>query len=277
MAKKIILTFCLLLVAICVHADVDEFLSVSTVDEYLGISTADEFLGQTIASGGGDACDTTDCSSCQYQERFECGSTDGNEEQSWTQIAGNGTFNQDYTTTALEGDESLYIEKGTTNEAWYMSITGTDNANYFGVKLQLPTGNTSDQCYAFELANNSTVLMRQRFYWQAGGYWLCMWYWNSVGSSSYLSVSSTNVQFDDDTTYWFKIKYDNGSGSDADVTIWYSTNGSSWTECDDETVTDGTDTLQVNRVQLVQRGTNSVGYIADDIRVRTDGTDIGNY
>jgi len=221
------------------------------------------FKKKAAGTPAGYQCTDDAATGAIFQERFECGSTDGNEEHSWTQVTGDGTHNMDYTTTVLQGTEWLIQTFNTTGEEWSATWTHTDgSALWIAFKFRIPEGNTTRYLARFNEGGSVGYL---RLIW-ATDHWTVRLGYNggaaTANGSTYLSAA---------TDYYVKVEYQRGTGANAVYDLWTSTDGSTWTH-EITRITDAT----INAVdfQVFSTYVTAGSIIYDDIRV--DNADI-NY
>lgn len=209
--------------------------------------------GQTVASGGYDCADD-DMTGELLQERFECGSTDGNEEQTWTS---DNTPDFDYTGTILQGTESLQMD---TSDRTRASFTGTGEV--WAAIIYRPTANATTSRPILSL-------------WDSGNNGLASAHHRS-GTPGSLAIYSggtldiTDVSLTLDTTIYIKLWYKKGTGANSEAKIYTSADGSSWTEKD--AISGENETGDAAKVVLGEDAAGGAAAIFDDIRV--DDADI---
>ena len=178
-------------------------------------------------------------------------------------ITDSTTSNDDYTTIALEGSESWYLNSG----EGYVSIeTPSDDGVYMAAIYRLITIASTDEV-GIITTSDGTVIARL--------------YPNPVGTDEYklrlsyngnitLSGNGVTLIVPTDELY-VQIYYNNGTGAGDGVwTVWTSTNGSSWTE--EISITDATDVAQAGRIYISTSGT-AREWIIDTIRRDDDQID----
>jgi len=202
-------------------------------------------------------CSSDVCVACDAQERFECGAINGNEENTWTDRAGAGTWNEDYTTTVLQGTESLFATDGETRS---IPLSGADV--YVTTMIQVFGSVDQYPIYSIDAgADNPWVIHAN---WDdIDAYHLRLGYDNWGGLTS-----SGSTPFIDGETIYVKMRYITGTGADAKYYLYISSNGTDWTlECSYES---GTWTADATELRL--QGASAAGVIFDDVRV--DSSDI---
>lgn len=187
-------------------------------------------------------------------QNFEGAGYDNSE--SWTETAGNP--DEDYTTTALRGSQSLYLQGGGTIE-FFLSPTFADASTLWThFMVQSSDYTPSDSYNLLEIRNNSTIVAR--LYLVNTGYFRIYHGTVNVTSSTHLS---------DATTYHVWLKYVVGSGSDGEVELYISettTRGEI-----DKSISNGDATADANNLYFKGRYGD---FIID--HVLADDAEIGN-
>jgi len=218
----------------------------------------------TLMMFSGDPCADTLCADCDYQERWECGATAGGEdsdqEQTWVDRGGTGAWTDNYTTTVLEGSQSLFanddelrcIESVSYTEVWVAGMVYLAGGEYQVI---------------FELNAAGANPVRLSVTWDTDHYHAKVWYnnvTNSITGTTELSAGNT---------YYFKLHYKKGTGADAQVHVWLELNDPfvAWDSVD-ISKEDCPDQMTVTRVCVKGDIAAASGIIIDDIRI--DGADI---
>ena len=214
------------------------FLSMGAVAKIIEVAPADARMTTVIIGGGAPAAG----SSYTFEETFSAsGGTAA--DNTWTGSGG--------TWSIASGQLTLEDAARTT------SITGSDGDVYFAWKQTL-NEQAASSTYTFELNDSgSNKIIRLRHYWDTDHWYTAVQYNNCLNSSD--GADSWGVS---DTRY-FKILYNNGSGSDGHMQAWISTDGQSgnWTQL--ANVTDITDTEQIEEIETYAYDET----VVDDIRV----------
>lgn len=172
----------------------------------------------------------------------------------WT---ANGTgVNHDYTTIALAGSQSFNVYYSTTaRQANSATFTATGDV-YVACKFRanaLPN-TTNSSLIAF---NNSSGVEIAAVRTSNGGYL------RSVVPGAIGTNSSDGLLTTTGMTY-IKARYEKGTGSNAKLTVWYSSNGTSWTAGPAQ-ITTGTSTNDATHIRF--NAADTADYIFDDVRV----------
>lgn len=204
----------------------------------------------TLTIGGvSDTYTTTTVAGVGYldEEKFEgTGAPSG-----WTT---GGTVNYDYTTTVLEGAQSCFIASSSYSNYIMKGFTASDTV-YIAFKLRplgvSPGGNT----VFFEFLNGSTVL--------AEGFVTDSALKPGVKIGGNSSAGNSTLTMGVNLTRYLKYRYTKGTGSNAVMTVWISTDGVTWEQS--ATVLNGTSTLQADKFDIFSNPSSD--YIVDDVRI----------
>ena len=211
-------------------------------------------VGQPVADGGPVSYD--------YHETFDSGT----EDNTWTDAGGSGVWTSGDTTKNLYNSTgNLHVD----SEDRRMSITGTDNAVIVTGIFEATDEYTPSAYVIFLRESDGSAVIGFRLVNYSTDHWTHVEvYDNGDWGAEYA------IDIYPDTTYWFKIEYNNGSSSDSVQKIWVVSSAptSSWGS---ELVDVGgtTKTEQVGLVALGKKTGNTDVYY-DEIRVNLDGTDI---
>ena len=188
-------------------------------------------------------------------------STDGDPTNGcgWT-VTDSTTWDDDYTSEPLDGSESLLI----VGASGYKTLTTDDGDWWFAAKWQLDIHNGTADCMYFADSGGVNIGRLEVRAYITDQYFRL--YYNDEGS--YVSDSGDNLV--EGTSYYVKVHYNNGSGSDGVWHVYYSSDGTSWTTS--ITVTDATDTDQIARFGVDTTGTTTQ-YLYDLFRVDDEDID----
>lgn len=200
------------------------------------------------------SCSDDNVTGILFQERFECGANtsggDADQEQVWT--AGGTPSFTDTTAPVLQGTEGALF--GNTNNAYH----AVDNPDiYVAFKMNYASLGGSTTLIALTNGANN----RGSITWNpVNGKMACV---NSGGTTN----TTAGAVFATSTTYYVKIRATTGTGADAVVTGWTSSDGASWTQqCQS---TNGTWTDNVTRIYLPNVGYQTLSGRYDDVRGST--------
>lgn len=204
-----------------------------------------------------------------FQERFE-----------------GGSYSYD-DSTALENDGWSHIDTGVVNNADTSDpLEGTVSALVDGLNAQLITpqlspGTDGDIYVSWmyrgeEVADCDTITRRFADIEYASGHLAIMSLTRSTNCNItgilFVPYGQSGIPYDTEITnpdtnakYW-KLKYNNGTGTNAEFGVYFSADGDSWTEA--ITITDGTQTEQFDHIVFRDQGDVSA-FTIDDIRVST--------
>jgi len=224
------------------------------------------FIGAVTqgTSGTADYCTSSDCSECTIQERFECGSTagddDSDQENSITYSSAGANTNDAYTATIITGSEGLYLTAGAT--ATTPIFAGTDGDQYAAaiIKPLEYTETSSSNMFSF---NDSGGLQKIRL--------VLLYAAGPIIDMTQLTINGiadtvlTDITSPTNARYW-KIQYNNSTGAaDGICKIWYSSDGQNWTLRHNVTNHEYTGQLRYMRVGASAND----DYLFKDIRVST--------
>ena len=229
--KKLLLL--LLLLPSLAFAEVGKMNGVAITDAstILGVAGLGKAVGVTVAASAGE------CDGYLVCQNFETATTGYDNSETWVETA-DGTVEAAYTTTALRGSQSLYInDSAGTNETY----------NQFG---------TTNPVYAFfryrptSTANNAQIMAFNTTGAALSGYL-------RLDSDNYLNCFHGTVSaegpstLDDATTYFIWVQYQANTG--AGDGILHVTVGTSATKSEGTVhcnITTGDDTDQAGRIKL---------------------------
>lgn len=171
-----------------------------------------------------------------------------------------GAVNFDYT-PAISGSQSCRLWN--TGTGYYSVVTpqftGSSGGNYFAMKINhhiVPAGNLTFVKFLDASSNDLGGIS-----WRYGTSYLA-----AAPTGGSLVTSSTAMDLD--TDYWIMARYIPGTGANAVITVWLSTNGSTWTQL--ATSTNGTTTANAAYVKIENNMGPDMGFIIDDARVSTN-------
>jgi len=247
-----LLTFALGLLTGIAHAEDDLLL-------------ANMMMGANQPAAGADPCAATACSACDGQERFECGSTagddDSDQENTVTYTNGGAAVNDAYTADALEGSESLLLD--TDDDAKIGGLTATDGDLYVAWIAKCGTVTEAVSLVRLEETDGTDIV--RGYIGEASGDW---------GNSRFYYDATNDysaVPMDGDAPVYMKLKYNNSSGaSDGVIQFWFSSNGANgnWTLQHD--ISGVANTNQAGQISLESDGDD---IIFDDVRWDTSDID----
>jgi hypothetical protein len=220
-------------------------------------------VGQLGSIGGVVAGGSNPCSGYLFCQNYEGTGYDNGE--TWT-AGGTGTINPDYTTTVLEGSQSLLFDA--TAQAPILShIFSSTQSEIWGYFLFRPTAlpNTTKNTITIKdyLGNNSYTIE-----FRTTGGWLVR-----INGSG--ATAETTTKMTTGTTYhcWYHVK--NGSGN-AVATFGFSTDGTEPTSGDAfNSKTNGTEADVLASIDIGWIGNATMSFILDKMLGSITGT-IGN-
>ncbi len=247
--KRLAICLLLILMASPVYG---EDLSIDWTKQYARLSTP-------ILCG--NASTTNPCSGYLVCQGFEGTGYDNSE--TWTEyIPGSSVVNEDYTTTALVGSQSLYLYNGSSWDSTraYTSFTPSGNA-YAYAQVRFKT--IANSLYFMILEASSTDVAGVQY----------------VNSSTVrldcgTSNNSDSYSISTDTTYHVWLEYQKGTGSNAICRLYLSTT-SSKPGTATITITAGSGTGDADGINLDCSGATSGREIIFD-KIRVSSSSIGS-
>jgi len=184
---------------------------------------------QFMVTAGGGPGTQGEGSSCSY---FHCNGFEAqSDDDDWTDVA--GTPDYDDGGFSIEGVENMELVAG---EGASIAVTARAET-WITFYIHINDNNEGTE-NVVELYNNATLLATllaehdQNWKITADG-----------GSTSAGETVDTNTGTD-----YFKLRFKQGTGANAEIEFWSSTDGTSWAK--NQSVTDGTSTAQVNKVLI---------------------------
>lgn len=174
-------------------------------------------------------------------------------ELTWVEESGDANPDQSTSGLSLESSQCLYIDGNSNAEETYLAFTASDTAYLY-------------MLFRFEDLNTGT---RQQWAFKNGTTLLC-----NIGCSTgpvqwkindNHSVTDTGSGASVDTTYHVWFEYEKGTGSDAKIRFYFSTDGTKPGSADCE-ITTSTETLQANRLYLGTWGSLGGNMYFDKVR-----------
>jgi hypothetical protein len=185
--------------------------------------------GMVIGSGAAG----NECTGYIVCQNFEGTGYDNSE--TWTEgIVGGGTVNEDYTTTALRGAQSLYVGS-TTYDLNYALITFTPSQPTVGIRMLFRPLEITDQDSEFISFNDANCKIL------TNGKLSC-----SHGSTEVYGAYTLSVN----TTYYIWIDYTVGTGNNGILSLYVATT-STKPGSPDIATTAGTGTSNVNECYVI--------------------------
>lgn len=197
-------------------------------------------------------------------ERFEAAGCPAN----WTMFNNGGaSYNCNYTTTALEASQSLLMPgTGGAFLSYGKTPSFTGNADcYISFRIRLTTaaGNFDTMMYCLTDSDVSATSVL----FQTGGNL-------KIRSNGGSYSAATGQALGSDKTYYLKIHFKQGSGSNALSELWVAPDQTSWGTA--VSSTDGTATGQVLKLEFYNGVSETTGYIVDKVRVSATDIAIGD-
>ena len=207
-----------------------------------------QFVGSSM--GGGN--DATPGGSCSYVHcnGFEAQADDDD----WTTVAGSPDF--DDTTFHPEGSEDLKLVATAS-----VSIAVTARAETW-ISFYIHTNDNNESTENLILFYNDSTLLATVLYENDNN-------WKITAEGGSTSAGET-VNINSGTDY-IKLRFKQGTGANAEIEFWSSTDGTSWEH--NQSVTDGTSTAQVNKIVIQNTHDNEIMFIAVFYENSADITD----
>ena len=264
MRKVLIASLSLLLMVGIAFAAVDTFEGQTATDTWEGVSTTDTREGQSVAAGGYSCDDDAFTpSGTGGQERFECGANSYDDstvlEQS-TWVHSNTAINNAYATGCPQGEKCLAMTGSYTAD---VTIPGTDGDQYiaFAIKNADANGDRAGSINrVVDLRGDGDLLATINIEYEIDGSVSTM----TVSDAGMLTLFEEYITDADTNLKYIKILYNNGSGTNAAVSAWYSGDGSNWTAFDYNGTNDNTSTAQMDTIRLRKNQDDLI--LFDDVR-----------
>lgn len=171
-----------------------------------------------------------------------------------------GTPNEDYTTTVLQGSQSLFLDSsGGTSQRCDSATNATAYAHIWGFKLMRVNAYPSSTSSIFTVRTNGTALLDAQM--DTTGHLRV-----DIGVNSVLTVSGMSLN----TLYYIFYEYQAGTGLNAVGTIGFTTDGTVPTGNNLSSSIAGTATGQYNNIRLNATATMVIIYdqvLIDDVAI----------
>lgn len=243
MKKLFVILFLLIPLYCYAGTDTLEGEELTTSATIEGVSTTDTVEGQEIASAGGFI----------HENGFEAQSDDDD----WTADAGSPDLDYSTAGLSLEGSEcaelspseAITIDVTTTGEIYTVWMFRLDD-DYESTETPFRIRDSGDSTLASVVFQNGNSVKAQ----PAGGSY----------TSSVATISSA-------TSYYIKLRYKPGTGANAEIECWISTDGTTWGT--PQSSNDGTATANADNIRMYNGGDTEVLYIDRFIENSSDITD----
>ena len=203
-----------------------------------------------VLSGGAPA--GTPGGSCAY---VHCNGLEAQaDDDDWTTVAGSPDY--DDTTFSYEGTEDLKLVAGAS-----ASIAVTARAETW-ITFYIHTNDNNESTESLILLYNDSTLLATVMY-EFDNKWKIE---AEGGSTSATETVNINTGTD-----WIKLRFKQGTGANAEIEFWASSDGQNW--ANNLSITDGTTTAQVNKVLFQNTHDNEIMFIDHFLENNADITD----
>jgi len=229
MRRYIFLILCLLLItAVIVYAG-EKVTGVEDPVKVGGVAGG-KVVGVTF--GAASSCAYVHCNGLEAQS----------DDDDWTTVGGSPDY--DNTSFAVEGSESMQLTAGES-----ASIAVSARAETW-ITFYIHTNDNNEATENLVLLYNDSTLLGTVLYDNDNN-----WKIEAEGGST--SAGET-VNVNSGTDY-IKVRFKQGTGANAEIEFWASSDGTNWGS--NQSVTDGTSTAQVNKILFQNTHDNEIMYI----------------
>ena len=182
--------------------------------------------------GAGGSCSYVHCNGFEAQA----------DDDDWTTVAGSPDF--DDTTFHPEGSEDMKLVATAS-----VSIAVTARAETW-ISFYIHTNDNNESTENIILLYNDSTLLATILYEHDNN-------WKITAEGGSTSAGETvNINTGAD---YIKLRFKQGTGANAEIEFWASSDGTNWTN--NQSITDGTSTAQVNKVVIQNTHDNEIMYI----------------
>jgi hypothetical protein len=190
----------------------------------------------------------------------------GSDEVWTTRGVSAGTWDPDTTVNDIVGNECGYIQ----NFSKRIDFTGVDTTVNVSALIRVPSSSDSNRII-FQIAEGEDIFALLYLIWRDNAnpeYYYPILYYSDFDTSVY---EPYEMKFYPDTSYYFRLSYNNGTGSDGEYRVYYDDFPfTGWKEFESMRVLDADDTQQFDRL-LIGSNQFTAGMFFDEIMVNTAG------
>ena len=181
----------------------------------------------------------------------------------FTQASPGTAANFDYSAAPLTGSQSLYITdpggSGNANVLVDFTASAADTM-YIAFKWK-PTASIASSSDIAWFQNAAANVKLGALHWRSSDQVLAVTHTGPLSGTTTAAVTAGN-------TYWIKMRYIKGTGANAQIAMWFSTDGSAWGS--PIQLTNGTQTDQAVVFKWDIFNTRNFDMVVDSVRIDTD-------